>query len=138
MSIKKTGKTDKKAKKPWETQREVTGEQIRARKKTPCNLPAYDMKYVSLLHVCTIFSISYKRPGKHIKAQAFVVTFYFRWNTGLEKPDKCFCSWQLWSWIFIFTFFFLKYLTGYKLPRQTLWKRTKKHLSGVKQFRMEY
>ncbi len=36
------------------------------------------MKYVSLLHVCTIFSISYKRPGKHIKAQALVVTFYFQ------------------------------------------------------------
>lgn len=103
--FKKTVKTEKQTQKPWETQREVTGEQIRARKKTPCNLPDYDMKDVSLLRVCTIFSISYKRPGKHIKAQALVVTFYFRWNTGLEKPDKCLCSWQIWSCIFILTFF---------------------------------
>lgn len=31
--------------------------------------------------------------------------FYFRWNTGLELSDNCLCSWQLWSCIFIFTFF---------------------------------
>jgi len=48
----------KKKEKPWITQRKVMRVLIRAKKKTPYHLPDYDMKHVSLIHVCTTFSIS--------------------------------------------------------------------------------
>lgn len=65
----------KKRRKTLENTKKGNGRADRARKK---HLPDYDMKHVSLIHVCTIFSISYKHPGKHIKAQALVVTFLFQ------------------------------------------------------------
>lgn len=40
-----------------------------------------------------------------LKRRLWSWLFYFRWNTGLELSDNCLCSWQLWSCIFIFTFF---------------------------------